>query len=485
MAAAAALAVSCGVQSPSTRDNPVQPRPDGGASIVVGSAGGPDTDGDGLSDSQEAALGTDPSTPDSDGDGYTDKQEVDFGSNPTDPASIPQGCAEVTATTQLVRKPVDIIIAVDGSSSMQAEIKGIEQFINSSFAQKLTDLDYRVILIAFYGNSDVKTLGGAGKTIPTLASDGSVWKFEDFFGMCIGSPLGANTCAKSSSDTFGQYPLANATSQPGNGADGAPDMTEAFPKNATRFYHISEAVDSNNMIAVLKHTYSAPDRFGLAQSGWGGLLREGAIPFFIVFTDDNIIDAGLKGMHFDTWLTQTDKHGKFGTASARTYIFNSVIGVPAKSSPADPYLPSEAVQYGKCAGAEDVDTETYQQLSIATQGLRFSVCADGNSNLYDALLTNLAAQVVDRALTPCEYTLSAPPAGKQYNFDGVILRYTPSSGAAFQDVSVVATEQACATAGGFYVTDNVIKLCPTTCSTVQADSAADIDVLVSCVNGVI
>jgi hypothetical protein len=72
-----------------------------------------DTDGDGLSDEEETAIGTDPNNVDSDadgvqdggevnagtdplladtdGDGFTDKEELDLGSDPLDPNSFPQG----------------------------------------------------------------------------------------------------------------------------------------------------------------------------------------------------------------------------------------------------------------------------------------------------------------------------------------------------------------------------------------------------------
>ena len=46
-----------------------------------------DSDGDGLTDAQELALGTDPNNPDSDGDGIPDGQEVAENSDPLDPAS--------------------------------------------------------------------------------------------------------------------------------------------------------------------------------------------------------------------------------------------------------------------------------------------------------------------------------------------------------------------------------------------------------------
>ena len=41
-----------------------------------------DSDGDGLSDEEEAIYGTDPHNPDTDGDGYTDGEEVKAGFDP-------------------------------------------------------------------------------------------------------------------------------------------------------------------------------------------------------------------------------------------------------------------------------------------------------------------------------------------------------------------------------------------------------------------
>jgi thiol-disulfide isomerase/thioredoxin len=49
---------------------------------------GTDSDGDGLSDAEELALGTDPYDADSDGDGQTDGEEVANGTSPTNPYSF-------------------------------------------------------------------------------------------------------------------------------------------------------------------------------------------------------------------------------------------------------------------------------------------------------------------------------------------------------------------------------------------------------------
>ena len=46
----------------------------------------PDSDGDGVSDGDEIAAGTDPTNSDSDGDGVTDGDEIAAGTNPTDPS---------------------------------------------------------------------------------------------------------------------------------------------------------------------------------------------------------------------------------------------------------------------------------------------------------------------------------------------------------------------------------------------------------------
>jgi len=48
-----------------------------------------DQDGDGLLDTEEEALGTDPLNADSDGDGYSDFDEISEGTDPNDSAEFP------------------------------------------------------------------------------------------------------------------------------------------------------------------------------------------------------------------------------------------------------------------------------------------------------------------------------------------------------------------------------------------------------------
>jgi hypothetical protein len=60
-----------------------------------------DTDGDGLSDEEEAAIGTDPTNPDTDGDGLSDGVEVALGTDPLDPDTDGDGIDDGTEVLQM------------------------------------------------------------------------------------------------------------------------------------------------------------------------------------------------------------------------------------------------------------------------------------------------------------------------------------------------------------------------------------------------
>ncbi|MGN6485173.1 MAG: hypothetical protein ACTHMX_12315, partial [Thermomicrobiales bacterium] len=62
---------------------------------ATGCQPGPDTDNDGVSDSNETLTGTDPNNPDTDGDGVSDGQEWRTGTNPLDPDNGPITIATV------------------------------------------------------------------------------------------------------------------------------------------------------------------------------------------------------------------------------------------------------------------------------------------------------------------------------------------------------------------------------------------------------
>ncbi len=90
---AGSLAVNTGVTIGGLAiDQRGSPRPGGGAPDIGAfedQVGNDDPDGDGLTNAQEYALGTDPNNIDTDGDGYNDATEVLNGSDPTSAASVP------------------------------------------------------------------------------------------------------------------------------------------------------------------------------------------------------------------------------------------------------------------------------------------------------------------------------------------------------------------------------------------------------------
>ena len=59
--------------------------------LILDQFGGPDTDGDGLPDMGELAIGTDPTKRDTDGDGLTDDAEITQGLDPLDNRGFPTG----------------------------------------------------------------------------------------------------------------------------------------------------------------------------------------------------------------------------------------------------------------------------------------------------------------------------------------------------------------------------------------------------------
>ena len=72
-------------------DDVIQPGDDDDGPVV-------DSDGDGLTDAEEAELGTDPNNPDSDGDGYEDGVEFDGNTDPTNANDHPyQGGWDIAA----------------------------------------------------------------------------------------------------------------------------------------------------------------------------------------------------------------------------------------------------------------------------------------------------------------------------------------------------------------------------------------------------
>ena len=341
-----------------------------------------------------------------------------------------ESCATASAAVVLVRQPVDIVIVLDNSGSMDDEARAVEGNINDSFAQILRDsgVDYRVILISEHRERNLQDTA-----------------------VCISSPL----------STLAQCP------------------SEA-PGTSDRFFQYSTEIGSRDSFEVLLETYDGArqDDFDLAPGGWSEWLRPEAKKVFLEISDD---DSGLDAAEFVASLTALAPEA-FGADPAQpSFVWHSIVGIAERPVNTDPYAPNDPIETRECTGDVSNAGATYQELSQLTGGLRFPICAfDG----YDAVFRRIAGDVVESSRDACDFAIPAPPAGRALDLDKVSVAYQPGSGGAVQQLGQVTSAALCDT-GAFVLDGGGVHLCPDACAVVAADDSARVDVLFTCASTVL
>lgn len=353
-------------------------------------------------------------------------------------------CVSQSSEATLVKKPVDVVIVIDNSGSMGNEIEGVVKNINQNFADiiEASGLDYRVIMVARYGTGT---------------------------GVCVEEPLGGT-------------PKGGCAS-----ASGAPQ------NNPPKFFQYAQSIGSRNAWCQLLTTFDKPDTYNLAPGGWSEWLRPDAYKTFIVVTDDesscsvtldgtthsfagtssDSASASTAQKFDDLLLKLSPEH--FGTAEERNYTWHSIIGVALNDPPTAAYPPTDPPVKSKCSSAVNPGFG-HQALSILTGGLRFPLCY---LEAYDAVFQSIAEGVIKGAQAACEFELPDPPPGHTLDLSSVVVQYTPGGGGTPTSFEQVSGAEACAP-DKFYLTGELVTLCPETCEKVQGDDAAKISVLFDC-----
>jgi hypothetical protein len=360
-------------------------------------------------------------------------------------------CATVSAGAMLVKQPVDIILVLDNSGSMADELAAVEQNINVNFANILNaaDVDYRVILVSRH-RKDVRAASGESST-----------------SICVEAPLSG----------LAQCPSpANPTSVPA-------------PVFSARFFQYNVKIESHDSFetGILAGYHSPDTRTNLTTAGWKEWLRARTKKVFLEMTDD---DEGVAGdsdiLTVDAFLTQLAAMApEFGAdAQHPNFVFHSIVGLAEKMDPTAAYQPSEPIQMARCTGNGDSVANagmTYQDLSRRTGGLRFPICQFSG---YDVVFHTIANDVITQSRLACDFPIPPSPAGGTLDLTKVAVRYTKGNGSGSIDFGQAATPADCQS-DAFYIQDNRIHLCTDTCSTVQADSGASVDVLFTCKSTII
>lgn len=349
-------------------------------------------------------------------------------------------CLQDQSQATLVKEPIDIIVVLDNSGSMDEELASVELNINVNFAGILdaSGVDYRVILISRHRKEE------RNPTMPG-AEDTSV---------CVEAPL--------------------------SGLDACPSPDPIF---SARFFQYFTKIESQDSFDVALDTFEPPfvmgfeDRADQAPDGWSAWLRPRAKKVFLEMTDDN---EDTSAMAFVTGLQQMAPEHFGDDPGAPTFVFHSIVGVAEKTVPTDPYLPTEPVETDRCPSVT-TEGRTYQELSILTGGLRFPLCG---FDAYDVVFRRISEDVVTRRQVACEFAIPAPPPGKQLEPDKVAVSYVSGNGSADQDFLQVLDPADCG-ADAFYLEGNSIVLCPEACAFVQSDGNARVDVLFTCESTII
>jgi hypothetical protein len=253
--------------------------------------------------------------------------------------------------------------------------------------------------------------------------------------VCIPAPLGSGSCG---------------------GAD------EKLPE----YRHVQQGVGSSNGLQVILDTYPQ----------WKDSLRSNATKTLAIVSDDNsdlsaaAFSAALlaldpptfQGFKFDAIVAFEDGSACFGCVFSCGSCASKCCD---KSSPV-------------CEALAADEGSVYKELVMQTGGVIGDLCEQN----FDPVFQDMATGIVSGSKVSCEFEI---PDQQMLDPNKVNVSYTPGGGGMASSVlNVPGGVGDCGPNGGWYYDDpqnpTTITLCPATCTVVQTDAGAKIDVLFGC-----
>ena len=335
------------------------------------------------------------------------------------PTDTDEECAAQTLDAEVELIPIDVILVVDTSNSMAAAIDAVEASINEDFAA---------------------ILGASGIDYRVIVLGD--YPPGEQLSICISAPLSGTDCVN----------------------------PPAIPAVTPQYQHYDAATGSGGMLDAIVSWYSTPDVHGLAPGGYQDLLREESNKIFLVMTDGNSAsqDTSL-GDAFDSQLLGLTP-AAFGVPGDRRYVFHSILSMTPNNPSTAPWLPTDPIQ--GMGGS-------IQQVSILTGGWRFPLSQAAD---FDVVFNQIAQGVVETTPVSCAFPIPEPPPGEEIDPNTIEIDYLPGGMEPATAFTQVVGPADC-TATSFYITGTTVQLCPEACATVQADSAASLDVRYGCDTG--
>lgn len=214
---------------------------------------------------------------------------------------------------------------------------------------------------------------------------------------------------------------------------------------APRYVHVAQEVKSNDALNLFISTFPT----------WRDQLRPNATKTFVVVTDDDATD------------------GPNNSASAFT------TAVKALDPQFEVFTFSGIYCFTECPEAADIG-QVYIDLVAQTGGVAGDLCLQDFAPVFDAL----ADAVIGASMLDCEWTIPPPPPGETLNPALVNVQYTPSATGTAETVFHHDSVTGCGANEGWHYDNNAapaqVIACPATCTRLQADPNAKLDVLFGC-----